>query len=257
MYRQRPASALDASLAGFDRARRDKLRQSLDNLAAVLSSGSSTASAFDWTSLDPQRLRQTDLILAALPPAELRRAKRALNGLLRRLWLQGELSTECYHELTSVSWMRTTTHIGPRRLVSHEAVEAIKAQCRADPSVNGRRDLAMIALLSTGACNGAELVRLEVNSYRPADGSLRLNEKSPLVKLDAEAENAVKDWLAVRGSQDGPLLCTASRASAVQRPLTPSAVTWILRKRANQAGVPYASTEDLRRSSILSRHFDA
>jgi hypothetical protein len=57
MQRLRPASALEGYLAGFDRARRDKLRRNLDTLAAALSNGKQDAEAFDWAALSADHLR--------------------------------------------------------------------------------------------------------------------------------------------------------------------------------------------------------
>ncbi|HYZ82843.1 MAG TPA: hypothetical protein VE621_00490 [Bryobacteraceae bacterium] len=250
-------SALEAYLASFDRARRDKLRRTLDNLALSLSHGERDATAFPWSKLQPQDLRDPSRFTQTLSPADLRRSKRALNGLLRQIWLIGEIETDQYHELTSVSWMRTTTSIGPRRRATSDTIEALLLSCRSDESANGIRDYALISLLSSGACNASELIRVDLDSYLPDTGQLKMTPGSTPVTLSKQTVEAIELWLTVRGHVPGPLLCGLARKADVMplRPLTASAITWILRKRAHQAGMPYLSSEDLRRSSILDRYF--
>jgi integrase/recombinase XerD len=180
-----------------------------------------------------------------------------LNGLLRQAWLQDELATDLYHELTSVSWMRTTTQIGPRRRATGDDLIYLKESCRTDITPNGRRDLALISLLASAACNASELIRLDRKALDLERGTLKITPQSAEIRLDRDTLDTLRDWLQVRGSEPGALFTGIDRTnSGVDlRPLTPSAITWILRKRAHQAGVPYLSSEDLRRSSILERYF--
>jgi integrase len=152
--------------------------------------------------------------------------------------------------------MRTTTHIGPRRLATQEAVEGLKEQCRRDRSINGRRDLAILSILATGLCNGAELVRIQHSDYNPTTGTLRIPGMAPPLKLDDDCKDAIDLWMQARGDTAGPLLSNTTQPLGPVKPLTASAITWILRKRAQQTGVPYVSSEDLRRSGILERHFN-
>jgi integrase len=187
----------------------------------------------------------------------MRRSKRALNGLLRQAWLQGEIPTDLYHELTSVSWMRTTTQIGPRRRASGDDLLFLKQICRADITPNGRRDLALISLLASGACNASEVIRLDQRSVNLERGTLRITPSSAEIRLDPDTVETLRAWLESRGEKPGTLFTGIDRSNSGidYRPLTPSAITWILRKRAHQARIPYLSSEDLRRSSILDRYF--
>ncbi len=59
----------------------------------------------------------------------------------------------------------------------------------------------------------------------------------------------VEDWLEIRGTEPGPLLCPINKGGRMQmRHLCSDAVLKILKKRAEQAGVESFSPHDFRRT---------
>ena len=63
--------------------------------------------------------------------------------------------------------------------------------------------------------------------------------------------DALKDWLAARGADAGPLFCNINKGGKIKiHRMTDQAVLHILKKRANEAGVASFSPHDLRRSFI-------
>jgi len=61
----------------------------------------------------------------------------------------------------------------------------------------------------------------------------------------------VREWVAVRGDEAGPLLCPVTQTGeVVVRPMTDQAVYGILRTRAAKAKVKAFSPHDLRRSCV-------
>jgi integrase/recombinase XerD len=67
------------------------------------------------------------------------------------------------------------------------------------------------------------------------------------------AAAALREWLAVRGQEPGPLFVPVSkRGRLLARHLSDKAVTWILQTRATAAGVGAFSPHDLGRTFISS-----
>ena len=61
----------------------------------------------------------------------------------------------------------------------------------------------------------------------------------------------VSDWVAIRGSEPGPLLYPVHRVGRLlPRRLSDQAVLGVLQKRSTQAGIPPFSPHDLRRTFI-------
>lgn len=65
------------------------------------------------------------------------------------------------------------------------------------------------------------------------------------------AADALADWLRVRGTETGPLLCLVSKGETITlRRLSSQAVLEALQKRANEAKVKPFSPHDLRRTFV-------
>jgi integrase len=72
-----------------------------------------------------------------------------------------------------------------------------------------------------------------------------------LVYLTGGAKQAVDDWLALRGSAEGPLLTSTHRRGTIyNRRLAGTAIYETLRQRARQAGIQRFTPHDLRRTFI-------
>jgi len=77
------------------------------------------------------------------------------------------------------------------------------------------------------------------------------DRKDRTTYLDGGAAAALADWLAVRGSSAGPLLCPVNKGGVITiRRLSDQAVLGALQKRARQATVPAFSPHNLRRTFI-------
>jgi integrase len=79
-----------------------------------------------------------------------------------------------------------------------------------------------------------------------------LSKKQRTAKLTNGAARAMSDWLAIRGSDEGPLFLAINKSDKV-RPaarLTSQAVYNMLKRRAAAAGVAHFSPHDLRRTYV-------
>jgi integrase/recombinase XerD len=113
----------------------------------------------------------------------------------------------------------------------------------------------MLGLLCGTGPRRTELVNLDLADYEPLTGALVVragkgNKDRRLFPAHG-SEQALGEWLAVRGELPGPLFVPISkRGRLLARRLTDKAVTWILSVRAVQAGVAAFSPHDLRRTFI-------
>ena len=77
-----------------------------------------------------------------------------------------------------------------------------------DPSAAGARDAAIIALGYACGLRRAELVALDLDSYDRTTRTLTIHGKRHKIRavpLEAGVDEALEDWLAVRGDAAGPL----------------------------------------------------
>jgi len=120
------------------------------------------------------------------------------------------------------------------------------------------RDAAIIALGYGAGLRRAEIARLNLRDVIEDDGetlTLRIlgkRNKERLVYLNDGAALALRDWLAVRGDDPGPLLWTGRKGGRLipgQR-MTGQAIRDMLGRRAKQAGIENATPHDLRWSFV-------
>ena len=129
------------------------------------------------------------------------------------------------------------------------------ACCSEDMRPAGFRDAALIAVLCLGL-RRAEVVALNVGTYEPETGALKLTgkgRKERLVYVFGGAADALGDWLKTRGEAPGPLFCPIRKGGEIlRRRLTTQAVYAILKSRAGKARVKPFSPHDLRRTFVGS-----
>ena len=86
----------------------------------------------------------------------------------------------------------------------------------------------------------------------PESGTLRVGKgvRERSAHVPDGAMRAIADWIAVRGTDTGPLLAPVSKSGAVQAGagLSPHALMLRLKHRTMQAGIADCSTDDLRRT---------
>ncbi|HEX2909431.1 MAG TPA: tyrosine-type recombinase/integrase [Chloroflexia bacterium] len=242
-------------LASLRASGRRTMRQALDTIAAIASSGRSNAETLPWHSL---RYQHTAAIRVALAerykPATANKMLAALRQTLKEAWRLGYMSAEDYQraaDLKSVSG-----HSLPRgRSVESEELEKLLAVCQADPRAAGRRDYAMLGVLYGCGLRRSEIVKLDLADYTRAKRSLTVRGgkggKDRLVFMGEEWHKGLEAWLAVRGGQAGPLfLRMDAHSKPTAKRLSDQAVLLILEKRAREAGVAKFSPHDLRRTFV-------
>jgi integrase/recombinase XerD len=124
----------------------------------------------------------------------------------------------------------------------------------------GARDYAILALMLYTAARGIEVHRADIGDLRTEGGKLVLMvqgkghmEKDEILVLIGEAESAMRDWLAMRGRENGALFTSNSNKSKGER-LSRRALRDIVKGYFAQAGVhgDNKTTHSLRHTAITS-----
>ena len=123
----------------------------------------------------------------------------------------------------------------------------------------GKRDKAILCLMAYTAVRTVEIPRADVADVQTRKGKLILaiqgkgrDEKDEIVVLTHPVvENAIHDWLSVRGDKSGALFVSLSRVSYGQR-LASSSIRNMVKGYFRQAGVTSANktTHSLRHTAI-------
>ena len=240
-------------LASLSEGSLPTMKQTLNEMASMLTNGRCDASTLNWAAL---RYKHTSALRTALKqkyaPAT---ANKMLCGLKRvlkeasRLDLIAPLDYTKAVDLTSISY---DSRLKGRALSKQEITNLIDV-CKTDPTRKGARDVALIAILRGAGLRRAEVVKLNLKDIDTETGALEIHRgkggKDRLVYLPTSAITMIKSWIEVRGDKPGPLLCPIRKGGQLEfRHMCPDAVLKIVRRRAKQAGVESFSPHDFRRT---------
>jgi len=199
---------------------------------------------------------RTALVERGLAPATVNKYLAALRGVARETWRLGQIDAETYQRIAAVKGVRGETLPAGRGLGPGE-IGALMRACAADHTPAGARDAAIIAMGYGAGLRRAELAGLDLADLSD-DGEIITatirgkGGKERLVYLDNGSANAMRDWLAVRGLDAGPLFYRGRKGGSLvhgQR-LSGQAIRDILVKRAAEAGLDTTTPHDLRRSFV-------
>ena len=257
---QRPAVVFLARLAHGSRR---TMSEALDAVARLLSDGRCDLETLDWALLRYQHtaavraaLRETvsSKTGAPLSVTTVNKMLAALRGVLRETWRLGQMSAEDFQRASDLPNVRG--EVLPRgRALSSGEVRALFVACAADKSLAGARDSAILALLYGAGLRRAELVAIDREDYDAESGALTIRRgkgrKERMAYTTNGSADAMKAWLTVRGDDAGALFWPINKGGrAVPRRMTPHALLFILRRRAQAAGVARFSPHDARRTFI-------
>jgi site-specific recombinase XerD len=208
----------------------------------------------------------------------------ALRQTLRQAWLLGQMTAEEYNRAIELEPVTGETLPAGRELSTGEIL-ALMTTCQKDQNQNaGTRDAAIIGLMYTAGLGRDEVVNLSLDSYDPETCRLTLTgkrNKQRTAYITSGAKDALGDWLAIRGSEPGPLFVEVNkggkvlieREEMVVKPfrkirgvevpnkkagqtiyrggaMTSQAIYSMLAKRTQEAGIKNFSPHDMRRTFI-------
>jgi site-specific recombinase XerD len=229
------------------------MRQALDAIASLLTQGECDSDTLNWASL---RYQHTSAVQAALlekrSPATVKKMLCALKRVLREARKLGLMDAESYAQAVDLPSIKSSKKLRGRAL-SHQEIIALMDVCTTDPTPQGTRDAALIAILRGAGLRRAEVTKLELRDFNARTSALEVRggkgDKDRTVYLPDDAIAFVEEWLILRGRRPGALLCPIRKGGEIEyRKMTPQAVLLILQKRAQEAGVASFSPHDFRRT---------
>ncbi|MEM1451102.1 MAG: tyrosine-type recombinase/integrase [Planctomycetota bacterium] len=243
-------------LASLSASGRRTMAQALGHCAGLLSGGAADAESLDWSRVRYQHVAalRTLLVEEGKRAATVNKELCAVRRVLRECWRLGLMTAEDYHRCADVEGVKART-VPKGRMLTADEVARLKDVC--DPSAPaGVRDCAMLGLLARGGLRRAEAVALDVGDFTdgPEGGTLLVRagkgNKERLVPVANGTLQAVRDWIAVRGDEPGPLLLPTKKGGKVEhRRMTAHAVYLRLQFLAKRAGVLDFTPHDLRRTA--------
>jgi site-specific recombinase XerD len=216
-------------------------------------------------------------------PATANRMLSALRQTLRQAWLLGQMTAEEHNRAVDLKPVTGETVPAGRELSSSE-IRALMEACQEDHTPAGIRDASIIAIMYAAGLRRDEVVRLSVSDFDPETGMLVIHgkrNKERKAYITNGAADALKDWIAIRGTIEGALFVEVNkggkvlieRESMIVKPnkkiggvnvpnkkagqtifrggaLASQAIYNMLYKRAQEAGVKNFSPHDMRRTFI-------
>lgn len=143
---------------------------------------------------------------------------------------------------------------GLGRTPTDDEVADLLGVARADPTLRGRRDLAVLAVLAGCGLRRSEAASVDVNDWCPVSGRLTVTSGKGrrFRELPAPfwAADAIDDWLVeVDG---GHLLRSVNRWGSIGGPISGHAINAIVARLANSAGTAPLTAHGLRRFAVTS-----
>ena len=232
---------------------RPTMRQSLNMIASLLTNGECDADTLNWAALTYQHtVAVQGTLLEINSPTTVKKKMAALRRVLAEARKLKLMDAQSYEAAIDLPPIKSSTKVRGRALTQGEITALIEA-CHRDSSVLGARDAALIGILRGGGLRRAEVVKLRLKDFNQETGEVQVIDgkggKDRTVYLPQAAICFVKDWLEVRGSEPGALLCPVRKGGQIElRHMTPQAVLFIVQKRATEAGVKSFSPHDFRRT---------
>jgi site-specific recombinase XerD len=242
-------------LARLDVNSRRTMRAAVEAAAVRLTGGVHTAETLPWAMLDYQHMLALRSQLATqYAPATANRILTAVRGVLQECRRLGFMPLEQQLRAGEVPPVRGQRVPKGRMLAADEIAQLFRV-CAADDGPAGRRDAALLAMLYGAGLRRTEAVNLDVADYDLTTGQLLIRcgkgRKDRQLFAGNGTATAVREWLAVRAQDPGPLFVPIGKSGRLfPRRLSDKAVTHILQERAAEATITAFSPHDLRRSYI-------
>jgi site-specific recombinase XerD len=242
-------------LAQLKQSSRRPQKQALDMVASLLTSGTADCLTLNWAAIRYQHTAAVrGRLLDRYAPATANRILSALRGVLEQTWLLGEMSAEDYHRAARLSPIIGETLPAGRELLADEIASLIQ-NCIEDGSPIGIRDAAIISILFGAGLRREEITKLNLEDYNPEGAKLVVRGKRSKQRnayLGDGALAALVTWLELRGEDAGPLFVPLKRGGTLRHEsrLSPQSIYYLLKVRAEKAGVKPFTPHDLRRTFV-------
>ncbi|BAY95941.1 MULTISPECIES: tyrosine-type recombinase/integrase [unclassified Tolypothrix] len=197
---------------------RRTMREALNAIARLLTNDTCDASTLDWSKLRYQHTAAVrSVLMEKYSPAMANKMLCALRRTLKEAWRLGLMSTDEYGKASDIDSVRGQSLLKERELDALE-IAALWDDCIQDDSTLGRRDAAMLAVLTVGL-RRSEVTFLDLSDFKLRSRSLTIREakgrKERIVYLPEAGVQAVTDWLLIRGKAPGALFHPLNKAQKI------------------------------------------
>jgi site-specific recombinase XerD len=213
---QQPAAVY---LSGLAAGSKPAMSQAL-NRTAQLVAGNEDATAADipWHQMrfqHVQKIRQELETDESLSYSTVNKYLSAIRGALKAAWKLGQMSSEDYYRAVSVENVKGE-RLPKGRHINAGEIKAMQETCEQNPM--GIRNAAILSLWVTTGLRRAELAALDLADYTTNDeyGELIVRgkrNKERMAYIENGAFYALRDWLAIRGDEGGPLFYSLGNRS--------------------------------------------
>ncbi len=181
----------------------------------------------------------------------------ALRAVAKEVFQLGIINGDEYTRINMEKGM-TGERLPVGRHVPEGEILALCRTCEADDSPAGARDAGIIGMLYVCGLRRIEVARLQYENLDMQEAAIQFIGKRNKERKswpDAGTMTALKDWLSVRGTWEGPLFCPVNKGGKVTRGrgLSDQSIYNALVKRIAEAGLSRSATpHDLRRSFVTT-----
>jgi site-specific recombinase XerD len=150
------------------------MRQSLDAIASLLTNGECDLDTLNWASLRYQHTAAVQAVLVEKhSPATAKKMMCALKRVLREARKLGLMDAESYAIAVELPSIQSSKKLRGRAL-SQQEITALMDVCTLDPTPQGTRDAALIAILRGAGLRRAEVVKLELKDFNANTSGLEV-----------------------------------------------------------------------------------
>lgn len=231
------------------------MASTLSVIVRMVSNSEISVEMFPWQSLRYQHISALRSQLAEIySPSRANGCLAALRGVMKECWQLSLISADEYNRIKAVPPVKGE-RLPKGRALSRGEIRTLFLECAKDQTQAGARDAALLAILYGCGLRRSEVVALDLRDYDPQNKSLKVRagkgNKERMAYLTSSSERALNNWLDVRGTIAGPIFFRIIKGDHITtKRLTDQAIMWILKERAESAGVASFSPHDLRRTFI-------
>jgi integrase/recombinase XerD len=241
-------------------SRQGYLRGAVPAFVEALTAGNSRAlDAIDWN-----QLTVDDVLTALLRLQDAQKSERYINqiislvrGVAKNAWLLGNMDGDVYARIKAIPFKKIQ-RLPAGREVSHDELTAMRVtQAQLPHNATLLRDKLVFNLLYLLGLRRFEIAKLTLTSIHHQRRIIRFvgkGNKEAELPYNEELESNLQEWLSIRGSKPGPLLCRIRKGGQLDaaQALSDVAIRDILKRTALLAGIDPSSLapHDMRRSRI-------
>jgi site-specific recombinase XerD len=261
--------AATAYLMSLSTTGRSSMESTLRLVARIM--GAEDYTQVNWASLNAANVQALVAKIRDTPtergsarsPNSVATVLNALKGVAKAAWRRNTLATDAWERIRDLKAPRGSRLPAGRDIAPIERAVLISAAVE-DPRIAGIRDAAIMAVLMATGMRRAELVALALEDVEMSTGKITIigkGDKERTAYIADEPMQAVRDWLQVRGMNEGPLFCAITKTGKLQRDrhMSPTALHYIIQRRVTSAGLSKMTAHDFRRTlagDLLDENID-